>query len=88
MSVNMNAGLTPAQGRVQFHMERLFKSTGGAGSRAHRVFVTLCDVAGLPAAVATYTREQCIAACKLIEDACRRTGLHQFRDVRTDWHQL
>ena len=84
---NMNPGVTPAQGRVVFHMERLFRSTGG-GMKAHASFTASCFAEGLPPLVSTWTREQCVLGLQLIERACRFHKLQLFRDIRTDWEDF
>lgn len=82
------ATFTPAQGRVLFHMERLFRSAGGRGMCAHYRYLNLCAAAGLPYNVTTFSLAQCVKACQLIERACTAEGLHHFRDVRTQWDTL
>ncbi len=86
--MNMNPGVTPAQGRVLFHQERLFRSAGGRGMLAHTTYLDLCREAGLPILVNTFDRNQCVLACRLIERACRTHQLHLTRDVRTGWQSL
>lgn len=78
---------TPDQGRVLFHMERVFRSTGG-GVRAHAEYLALCKTEGLPARVDTWTLAQCVRGLQLIERAARIAGLHWFRDVSTQWEPL
>jgi hypothetical protein len=82
--VNMNPGLTPLQGRVAFHQERIFRSTGG-GLHAHQSYVTMAKAAGLPTSIAEMSRNQCREALRLIELAARIRGLALFRNVRTGW---
>jgi hypothetical protein len=86
--MNMDSGLTPAQGRVVFHQERLFRSAGGRGMPAHATYLDLCREAGLPILIGKFDRNQCVIACRLIERACRTHQLHLTRDVRTGWEQL
>lgn len=76
-------GVTPAQGRVLFHMERIFRSAGGPGVLAHQTYVTACKVRGLPAMVDTWTPGQCALGLQMIEAAARKHKMHLFRDVRT-----
>lgn len=81
------AHFTPEQGRVLFHQDRLFRSTGG-GLRAHDDYVAACAVVGLPSRVDRWSLAQCIQGLRLIERACRGRGLHLFRDVRTQWEPI
>lgn len=85
--MNMDAGVTPAQGRVVFHIERLFRSTGG-GVKAHGTFLAACRTKGIPSAVSGYTPTRCVEVLQLIESACRHRGMHLFRDVGTGWRQI
>jgi hypothetical protein len=85
--MNMDAGVTPAQGRVVFHIERLFRSTGG-GVKAHGTFLAACRVKGIPSAVSGYTPTRCVEVLQLVESACRHHGMHLFRDVGTGWRQI
>jgi len=80
--------LTPAQGRVLYHQERLFRSTGGSGLLAHQKYLRLCTAAGLGSDVGSYGRLQCIRALQLIERAARDVHLHLFRDISTQWGSL
>lgn len=84
----MNSGLTPAQARVVFHQERLFRSTGGRGTPAHATYLDLCRDAGLPILIDKFDRNQCVIACRLIERACRTHQLHLFHNIGTGWQQL
>lgn len=77
---------TAMQGRVLFHMERLFRSTGG-GIKAHAQFIRLCHSHGLPRTVTDFSGGECLTALMLIEQACRDTGLHHFRQIDTGWEQ-
>lgn len=79
---------TPAQGRVLYHQERLFRSAGGRGMCAHYRYLGMCAAEALPVAVDTFTLAQCVRALQLIERACTVEGLHHFRDVRTQWDTL
>lgn len=81
------AHFTPEQGRVLYHQERIFRSTGG-GIRAHDDYVAACAVVGLPVQVDRWSLKQCIEGLQLIERAARGRGLHHFRDVRTQWEPL
>ena len=85
---NLDPGVTPDQGRVLFHMERIFRSAGGPGVLAHRSFSAACLAEGLPARVDTWTRDQCVLGLQLIERAAREWRMHLFRDCRTYWEQL
>lgn len=80
--------LTPAQGRVLYHQERIFRSAGGRGILAHQAYLRLCIAAGLFDDVGAYDRLQCIRACQLIERAARAEHLHLFRNVSTGWGSL
>lgn len=83
----MNDPLTPLQGRLAFHMERIFRSAGGRGVFAHQHFVTLAEGAGLPVAVDEMSDTQCIEGLKLVEQAAYDTGLALFRDCHTGWER-
>lgn len=85
--VNMDPGVTPLQGRVCFHQERLFRSTG-TGTPAHHRFLAYAADEGLPSSIAEMSRRQCVRALELIERACRREGMQNFRDVNTGWREL
>lgn len=84
---NQNPGVTPLQGRVVFHQERLLRSTG-AGVYAHQHYTQACHRAGLPVAIAQFSVDQCRVALQLLEAACRVVGMSNFRDVRTGWESL
>lgn len=79
---------TPAQGRVLYHQERIFRSAGGRGMLAHQAYLRLCTANGLAPDVASYDRLKCIRALQLIERAARAVHLNLFRDVSTGWGQL
>lgn len=81
------AHFTPEQGRVLFHQDRIFRSTGG-GVHAHADYVAACAVVGLPLLVTRWSLMQCIQGLQLIERAARGRGLHHFRDVRTQWEPI
>lgn len=81
------AHFTPEQGRVLYHQERIFRSTGG-GMKAHADYLALCHIAGLPSHVDRWSLAQCVQGLQLIERASRRAGLHHFRDVRTQWEPI
>jgi hypothetical protein len=85
--LNRDPGVTPAQGRVVFHMERLFRSTGG-GVKAHGTFLAACRTKGISPAVPSYTPTRCVEVLQMIESACRHHGMHLFRDVSTGWRQI
>lgn len=86
--VDMDPGITPAQGRVLYHMERLFRSTGNAPPGAHEAFSASCLAEGLPRRIDTWDRDQCVLGLQLIERACRMHRMHLFRDCRTYWENL
>lgn len=79
---NMNAGITPMQGRVMFHNERLCRSAGGSGPKCHSRFVALAAERGLRVAIDTYSDDECRVALQLLEQAARDVGMNKFRDVR------
>jgi len=81
------ASFTPEQGRVLYHMERLFRSTGG-GIKAHAEWLRLVDAVALPARVDKWTATQCVQGLQLIERACRHVGLHYFRPCDTGWEPI
>lgn len=84
---NMNPGITWQQGRVAFHQERLFRSTGN-GSKAHERYIGMARAAGLPEKIGEMTPTQCREALRLIEVSCRITGMALFRNVRTQWESV
>ena len=83
----MNTDLTPLQGRAAFHMERIFRSTGG-GLLAHQRFLRLAKSAQLPKMIGEWTEQQCVTGLRLMEAAAREFGMQQFRDVKTGWQLL
>ena len=85
---NQDPGVTPMQGRVVFHQERLFRSAGGSDMLAHTRYLRLAWANDLPAKIGEMDYSQCVLALRLIEHACREQGMHNFRDVRTYWEQL
>jgi len=76
--------LTPLQGRVLFHTERLFRSTG-AGTIEHQVFLRSCEQLGIPAEVRDQTPAESLVCLALIEQACQALGMSKFRDCNTQW---
>jgi hypothetical protein len=86
--MNMDPGVTPYQGRLVFHQERLFRSAGGNGCKAHVLYLGLCRERMLPERIGEMSREQVVAALQLIEISCRAVGMHHFRDVHTGWETL
>lgn len=75
--------LSSGQGRLLYHLERLFRSTG-AGAREHRAFIAACARQGLDVGnVAHWTIVQCVTGLQLLEAAARPMAL--FRDIRTGW---
>ena len=77
-------GMTPLQGRVVFHQERIFRSTGG-GQVAHTRYVKLCTIARLPNVITDMTPADCVHALYLIQRAAHWAGLGGFRDIATQW---
>ena len=75
---------TPLQGRVLYHIERLFRSTG-AGAVEHEVFLRSCEQLRIPTDVKEQTPAQSLVCLALIEQACHAFGMHQFRDCDTQW---
>jgi len=84
----MNIELTPLQGRVAFHQERIFRSAGGSGVLAHLDYVKLAKAAGLPDLIGSWTPEQCVLGLELVERAARGRRMNQFRQVDTGWEAL
>lgn len=85
---NMDPGLTPAQGRVAFHQERLLRSTGTHPVVRER-YLADCAAAGLPERLAAMTRQQCRQALRLLEGAALSVkSVAAFRDCRTGWEAL
>lgn len=80
-------GMSPMQGRVVFHQERIFRSTGG-GIHAHQRYVELCKIDRLPLQITEMADSHCIRALERIEQAARYCELHLFRDVNTGWREL
>jgi hypothetical protein len=79
------ANPSPAALRVLFHCERVFRSTGADGGRAHGAF--LARAAGIVGPertrdAHTWTDGECAQLLGAIEAAAREHGLHIFRDVR------
>jgi hypothetical protein len=73
-------GMTPAQGRLVFHQERLLY-----GRRdVHRRYTLAAHAAGLPDLIETYTRSQCRAALWLLEGIARRYPIIG-RNPSTQW---
>jgi hypothetical protein len=78
--------ITSLQGRVLFHSERLFRSTGASyasDSARSAWFVALRQEGLAPDAVADWSDAQCKRALALLEECARASGLGLFRDVRT-----
>ena len=63
---NLDPGFTPMQGRVLFHIERIFRSA--------RLY-------GMPYDVTAYTDADCRNALTLIENAARDHGMHRTRNI-------
>ncbi len=85
---NQDPGVTPAQGRVVFHQERLFRSTGNARPGAYPEYIKACQDEGLPARICEWTPEQCRVALHLMEIVCHKHRMDCFRDCRTGWEAL
>jgi hypothetical protein len=80
--------LTAAQGRVLYHIERVFRSTGG-GQKAYWRFLSACERAGYDGHhVERYTTAQCVEILRLIEWAAHAAGLGNFRPIRTGWQDF
>lgn len=79
---NMHCGLTPLQGRVVFHNERLCRSAGGSGPKCHARYIDLARSNGLAMRIDTWTDDECRLGLALLEQAARDVGVHRFRDVR------
>lgn len=78
--------LTPAQCRVLFHNERLFRSTG-AGLREHRAFVADCESRGLNVRkVSGWSDAQCVEAMRRLE--LHAAGMASFRQIGTGWRDF
>lgn len=78
--------ITPAQGRVLFHNERLFRSTG-AGVREHRAFVADCESRGMDVRkVSTWCDAQCVAVLIRLELHAR--NMAGFRQTDTGWRDF
>ena len=78
--------LTVAQGRVLYHLERIFRSTGH-GMREYRAFLEGCAAAGLDAdGVATWDTARCIQALQLMEKHAR--PMAGFRPLDTGWQDF
>jgi len=76
--------ITPAQGRVLFHAERLLRSTGAMPRGAHEAWISACRAAGLdPVRVTSYSREDCRTALRLLEGILRARGVHRVPQVAT-----
>jgi hypothetical protein len=87
VKMNMTSGMTPKQGRVQFHQERILRSTGG-GSQAHAPYIALCRQHGVPELVGEMSDTQCRQALFLLEVAAKQQKYSAVRDVRTGWETL
>lgn len=79
---SMNPGITPLQGRVIFHNERLCMSAGGNGRKIHARFIERAAAAGLRVAIDTYSDDECRVALQCLEQAARDCNAQRFRDVR------
>lgn len=80
--------LETLQGRVAFHQERIFRSAGGPGHRAHARYLKLCEKLHMPEHLAQLEAWQCIRALRLIQLCARAEKMHYFRDVNTDHEKL
>lgn len=73
--------LTVAQGRVLYHTERLFRSTG-AGMREHSAFVARMRAVGLDIGhVESWSLGECLYALDEMESAAR--SMAKFRSIDT-----
>lgn len=78
--------LTAAQGRVLYHLERLFRSTGH-GIREHARYLQACEDVGLPLrAVHVWSVSDCIMGLQLMEQCARPMRL--FRHIATNWEDF
>ncbi len=80
--------LSAAQGRVLYHLERLFRSTG-AGAEPHRRFIQACADMGLSVRrVQDWTVPQCVQALQVMEACARRAKGFHFRPCATGWRDF
>lgn len=80
--------LTPAQGRVLYHVERIFRSTGGNPIH-HHAYIMACAQAELKLRrVVDWTQAECVTALQILERVARRCKLNRFRDVNTGWQDF
>lgn len=78
--------LTAAQGRVLYHLERIFRSTG-AGVREYGAYLAAIRAAGLnPEDVPRWSTADCARALRIMEEAA--APMARFRDVRTGWRDF
>lgn len=84
----MDSTLTAAQGRVLFHLGRLFRSTGAGirelGEYRRRISETMGAQA--LADVGLWSTADCVRALQIMEDCAR--PMSGFRDVRTGWEDF
>lgn len=82
--VKLDGGdMTPIQGRVCFHQERLLYGQ----SKAHAEYIRIAHDLGLPDSITAMTYRQCILALGCIEAAARQFPV-RGRDVRTGWEDF
>jgi hypothetical protein len=86
--LNFHAQISPAQARVLFHVERVFRSAGGNGCKAHRDFTDtvsrlfdLGEIEGRPDSAASWSDAACSRLLREITAAARRHKMHHFRNV-------
>jgi len=87
--LNFHDQLSPLQARVLFHVERVFRSAGGNGCKAHRDFTDaasrlfdLGEIEGWgPAAARSWPDATCKRLLREITAAARRHKMHHFRNV-------
>ena len=80
--------LTASQGRVLYHLERLFRSTGH-GIMAHAQYIAAVREVGLdPERVADWTVPQCVQALQIMERVARAAPGFRFRPCDTGWRDF
>lgn len=85
--MNFHDEVTPAQARVLFHMERLFRDL--RRTEAHHKIVGVVRAAGYDVErVLTWTTADCRTALRLIEQHARELPEMLFRDTSTGWEDF
>lgn len=85
---NMDPGVTPAQGRVVFHQERLLRSVP-APAEVIAEYRQRCLEDGLPEKIGQMSRRQCRSALYNLEAACLSyPRFARLRDCRTQWQSI